>query len=311
VQTLAGPEHPPAAPIRGEGSTLLELLAVSLIWRTNFAVIKVTLEELSPSALNALRFPIASALLILVLWWRGRLGLPRRRDLWRVLGLGLLGNVVYQLLFIHGLKLTSAGNASLLLATVPVWTILLSSAAGHERPSPHVWMGILGTLGGMVLVVKGGHGVQLREGSLEGDLLMVAAAMGWAGYTVGSQTLIRDYGPLRTTMWTLTVGTVGLVALGWSEVRSLHLSSIPPLAWFGVVYAGVFALSIAYLLWYRGVQRLGSSRTAVYSNLVPIVALLVAWGWLGELPSAPQWGGAAVILGGISLTRMGGSRQKE
>jgi drug/metabolite transporter (DMT)-like permease len=310
VQILAGPERQPPAHLSGDRSTLFGLLGVSVIWGTNFAVIKVALEELSPGALNALRFPIASAVLLLLLWWRGRLGFPRRQDVWRVLGLGVLGNVLYQLLFIHGLNLTSAGNASLLLATVPVWTILLSSALGHERPSPLVWIGILGTMGGMVLVVIGGSGVELGGASLDGDLLMAAAALAWAGYTVGSRGLIREYGPLRTTSWTLAVGTVGLVALGWPDLSGLSWAAVSPLAWFGVVYAGVFALSVAYILWYRGVQRIGSSRTAAYSNLVPVVALLVAWGWLGEVPSQLQWVGAAVILGGISVTRMGTTQKR-
>ena len=307
MQTRAAPPPVGAGQHPADGTTLLGLLGVAVIWGTNFAVIKVALEDLSPEALNALRFPLASILLVGVLRIRGRLRFPEREDVAKLVGLGILGNVLYQLLFIHGLDLTSAGNASLLLATVPVWTILLSSVLGHERPSPLVWLGIVGTLAGMILVVLGGAGVELGGSSLEGDLLMAAAALGWAGYTVGSRGMIRKYGPLRTTTWTLSVGTIGLLLLGWPDLADLEWAAVSPVAWIGVVYAGVFALSIAYLLWYRGVQRIGSSRTAAYSNLVPVVALLVAWGWLGEVPSALQWIGAAIILGGISVTRMGTS----
>lgn len=307
MQTSASPPPRGAGHAPGDGMTLLGLLGVAVIWGTNFAVIKVALEELSPEALNALRFPLASVLLVLVLRYRGRLRLPERRDVARLIGLGILGNVIYQLLFIHGLDRTSAGNASLLLATVPVWTILLSSILGHERPSLLVWLGIVGTLAGMILVVLGGAGVELGGSSLEGDLLMAAAAVGWAGYTVGSRDMIRKYGPLRTTTWTLSVGTVGLLLLGASDLAALEFGAVSAVAWIGVVYAGVFALAVAYLLWYRGVQRIGSSRTAAYSNLVPVVALLVAWAWLGEVPSVLQWMGAAVILVGISVTRMGTS----
>lgn len=308
VQSRAAPPPEGAGHVPADGMTLLGLLGVAIIWGTNFAVIKVALEELSPEALNAFRFPLATVLLVLVLRYRGRLRFPDRGDLGKLVGLGVLGNVIYQLLFIHGLDLTSAGNASLLLATVPVWTILLSTLLGHERPSFLVWLGIMGTLAGMVLVVAGGAGVELGGSSLEGDLLMAAAALGWAGYTVGSRDMIRKYGPLRTTTWTLAVGAVGLVLLGIPDLAALEYRSVSATAWVGVVYAGVFALSVAYLLWYRGVQRIGSSRTAAYSNLVPVVALLVAWGWLGEVPSVLQWVGAAVILGGISVTRMGTSR---
>jgi drug/metabolite transporter (DMT)-like permease len=68
-------------------------------------------------------------------------------------------------------------------------------------------------------------------------------------------------------------------------------------------------VGIAYLLWYRGVQRLGNSRTAVYSNLVPVAALLTAWLWLHEVPTGLQIGGATVILAGISMARWGGARR--
>jgi len=295
--------------VPADRTTLLGLLVVALIWGGNFSVIKVALTELSPAALNALRFPLASALLVAILWARGRLQLPDRRDWAHVVAMGVLGNVVYQMLFIHGLDLTRAGNASLLLATVPAWTILLSSFLGHERPSPLVWAGILATMSGMVLVVSGGAGFQLGGASLTGDALMLASAVAWSGYTVGCRNLIRRYGPLRVTAWTLWVGTAGLLVLGLPDLLRTSLSGLSPTAWLGVVYAGALALSVAYVLWYRGVQRIGSSRTAAYSNLVPVVALVVAWIWLGEHPTLIQYAGAAVILGGISLARFGTSHQ--
>jgi drug/metabolite transporter (DMT)-like permease len=75
-----------------------------------------------------------------------------------------------------------------------------------------------------------------------------------------------------------------------------------------VAYAGILAIGLAYFLWYRGVQRIGNSRTAAYSNLTPVVALAVAWAWLGEAPGILQILGAGVVLGGLSLTRLGGER---
>jgi len=77
---------------------------------------------------------------------------PRRSDVLRLVALGIWGNVVYQFLFIFGVSETSAGNASLLLSTTPVWAALLSTAAGHERPGPRVWQGVSLAVLGMVLV---------------------------------------------------------------------------------------------------------------------------------------------------------------
>lgn len=280
------------------------LLALAVIWGANFSVIKVALEELAPLAFNALRFPLASLALLVLLRLRGPLRLPDRRDVPRVVVLGLVGNVLYQLLFIYGVDATTAGNASLLLATTPVWTILLSVGLGHERPPSRVWAGILATLAGMVLVVAGGEGVRVGGASLVGDLLMAAAAVGWSVYTVGAREPIHRYGALAVTAWTLWVGTIGVVLLGIPSLAALSPGRVSAVAWAGVAYSGILSISLAYLIWYTGVRRLGNARTSVYSNLVPVVALAVAWVWLGEVPSGLQLAGAAVVLGGITLARM-------
>lgn len=78
-----------------------------------------------------------------------------------------------------------------------------------------------------------------------------------------------------------------------------------------MVYSGLLSLALAYLLWYRGVQVLGNNRTAIYSNLVPVMALLTAWLWLGEVPTALQLGGAAIILAGLTTARFAQSSRSE
>ena len=116
-------------------TTDLALVFLAAIWGINFSVVKIVLEVFDPLSLNALRFPMAALALTLVT--RGAPGdlLPRREDWPRILTLGALGNVAYQLCFMFGLDWTDAGNASLLLSTTPVWTLILSPIAGHERAS--------------------------------------------------------------------------------------------------------------------------------------------------------------------------------
>ena len=278
---------------------------MAAIWGVNFSVLKVILRDLDPLALNALRFPLAS----LALWTLVRrlpgASRPKPADVVRVLVLGVLGNIAYQLCFIFGLDWTLAGNASLLLATTPIWTVVLSSAVGHERPGKWVFIGIIGTFAGMFLVIKGrGDALDFGNSSVRGDILMVMSAILWSIYTVGGRKLVREYGALRMTAWTLWAGTPFLVLLGVPALLGTDFGAVSTGAWLGVLYSGVMAIAIAYLLWYRGVQRLGNSRTAVYSNLVPVAALITAWVWLGEVPSGPQAAGAAVILAGLSVARL-------
>jgi drug/metabolite transporter (DMT)-like permease len=309
---LNNPAFAPATPPLTHATTDLGLLTMALIWGANFPLIKASLAELPPLAFNALRFPLAALTVFLVLRARGRIPWPQRVDIPRIVGLGIAGNVVYQGFFIFGLDATLAGNASILLATTPVWTLALSTLLGHERPGTPVWLGILGTLLGMILVVSGGNlSVDMGASTLGGDLLVVGAAVTWSVYSVGSRRMVHKYGSLPVTAWTLWVGSAGLVLMGLPSLFSSPVHRASPLAWAGVAYAGILAIGLAYILWYRGVQRIGNSRTAAYSNLTPVVALAVAWVWLGETPGSLQLAGAGVVLAGLSLTRLGGKRPAE
>ena len=304
-----GRRFAPATPPLNRSTTDLGLLLMALIWGVNFPLIKASLSELPPLAFNALRFPLAALTVLLILRVRGGISWPERKDWPRVVALGVFGNVVYQGFFIFGVDATFAGNASILLATTPVWTLALSTLRGHERPGPLVWIGIVTTLSGMFLVVLGGGmAVGVQSATLKGDLLMIGAAVTWSIYSVGSRGMIQKYGSIPVTAWTLWVGTLGLVILGLPTLLRVPLHQASPLAWVGVGYAGILAIGLAYILWYRGVQHIGNSRTAAYSNLTPVVALFVAWIWLSEVPKPLQILGALVVLGGLSLARLGRER---
>ncbi len=297
---------------RRDVTTDLGLLLIVLIWGVNFSVLKVLLREFEPLALNALRFPMAAvALWILVRRLDGS-SKPDPEDLLRIITLGLLGNVAYQLCFIFGVDSTFAGNASLLLATTPVWTLFLSSVAGHERPGVWVIIGVAGTLIGIFMVITGSRDTgTLASPTTRGDLLILIASMLWAMYTVGGRKPVTRYGALRVTAWTLWVATPIIFFMGLPGLMRTDLRSITPEAWIGVTYAGLLGIGLAYLLWYRAVERIGNNRTAVYSNLVPVAALITAWIWLGEVPTTLQLIGAAVILVGLTLARLAHSPENE
>lgn len=279
------------------------LLLMVAIWAVNFSFIKVALAEIPPFGFNALRFPLAALLLAMVLRTRGRLALPDRADRGRIVALGVIGNVLYQLLFIAGMARSRAGNASLLLTGSPVFTAMLSAALGHERVRTAAWTGIAATAAGIALVVGSGEGgFRFGTATLAGDLMLVAASAIWAFYTVGARDLIRKYGSVAVTAWTLWVGAALLLLIGIPDLIGMDRGP-SLLAWAGVLYAGVLGIGVAYLLWYSAVRVLGNTHTSAFSNLTPVLAILVAWVWLAEVPNAWQVVGAVVILGGISVVR--------
>ncbi|MDX1674919.1 MAG: DMT family transporter [Longimicrobiales bacterium] len=280
----------------------LGLLLLVGIWSVNFSVLKVGLDAFAPFAFNALRFPLAAAFVTGALLLRGPLPVPDRADLGRVLGLGVLGHVIYQLFFINGMALTRAGNGALMLATAPVFTTLLSRVAGHERVPTRAAAGIVATLAGVALVIGSGDGpLSFSSATVAGDLLVMASAVLWAVYTVGARNVVRKYGALAVMVWTLWIGATLLVLIGLPDLRRMEPTGPP--AWAAVVYAGVLGIGLAQVLWYRGVRLIGNTRTAVYQNVVPLGAIAVAWAWLDEVPNLGQLAGAVIVVSGVAAVR--------
>lgn len=284
----------------------LGLLAMVVIWGFNFSILKIGLESVDALGFNALRYPLASLMVFVVLRYRGAIPRPRREDVPRLITLGIVGNTLYQIFFILGLDRSRAGNASLLLAGAPVLTALFSAYSGHERLSPRVWGGVVAAFVGMALVVASGQGgLGLSLATITGDLLLISASVVWAVYTVGARDLIRRYGSVPVTAWTLWIGSIGIVLIGLPQVIRTDLTAIPIAGWASIAYAGVLGIGLAYLLWYQGVQIVGNTRTAAYSNLTPVLAVLIAWAWLGEVPTVWQAVGAVVIIVAVTVTRRG------
>ena len=301
-------ENQPVSTSSGEGrrfSPDLAIVLLVLIWGSNFSVVKSALSEFSPLAFNATRFVLASAVLAVLLSISGvRIRFPRQ-DAVRLVGLGLLGNVVYQGLFIYGIDGTRAGNAALMLSTVPLIVTVLSVGLKHETISRAGWAGVALSISGIVVILWGSsRGLSFGSDTMRGDLIMLGSALAWSVYTVLSSPYVQKYGTLPVTAFTMWIGTVGLVTISTPALLAQDWISISPGAWGGLVFSGAFSLALAYILWYYGIRHLGSSRTAVYSNTVPVVALLVAWLTLGEVPTLVQVAGTIMILGGIGLSRM-------
>jgi drug/metabolite transporter (DMT)-like permease len=297
--------HRPSSDTGGRFPPDLAIVLLVLIWGSNFSVVKAALSQFSPLAFNATRFILASTVLAAFLWARGTRPSFERRDVLRLVWLGILGNVLYQALFIFGIDATRAGNAALMLSTVPLIVTVFSVALKHEKISAAGWAGVFLSIGGIVLVLWGSsRGLHFDTDTLRGDVIMLLAALAWSVYTVLSSPYVQKYGTLPVTAFTMWIGTAGLAAISTPALLSQNWGTITVGAWGGLVFSGVLSIALAYILWYYGVRHLGSSRTAVYSNTVPIVALLVAWLTLGEVPTWTQVGGAIMILAGIGLARM-------
>src|SRR5690606_21479317 len=167
------------------------------------------------------------------------------------------------------------------------------------------WLGVFATFVGILLVVQASGGMSAGGATTTGALLMVAASASWAMFTVGARPLLARYGPTAVTAWTLWAGTAVLVAIGARQVMTLPAGVLTPAVWGAILYAGALSIGISYLIWYHAVSIIGNTRTATFSNAVPAVALFIAWIWLGEVPTAGELTGSAIIIAGVALAQSG------
>ena len=292
------------------------LLLMALIWGTNYSVIKAAFRELDPQAFNALRMVIASVAFLAVI---GTLQLRplhaaggiatifqtptrvSRRDVIELIVLGVIGHFLYQYFFIGGLALTTVANSSLLLAATPVVIALLSAALGQERVGLRHSIGALLSMAGIYVVI--GQNVTLHGRGVKGDLMMVAAVICWAIYTLGARRLVSRHSPVGVTGMSMAIGTLLYVPVMWPHVSRVSWSTLSVQAWLSTFYSAIFALGVAYTIWYAAVRQIGSARTSVYSNIIPLVAMATAVLFLGEPLTVTQAAGAATVLVGVALTR--------
>jgi drug/metabolite transporter (DMT)-like permease len=295
-------------PLKTTGGTFglidLMLLAMILIWGINFAVVKAALAEMTPLSFNSLRFLLASALTLLSLrLTEGDMGFARG-DWWRFLGLGLIGNTCYQLLFINGINHTTAGNSALLLATTPIFVSLIGAAFGIERVGKLAWVGVFLSLAGIFMVIVGsGKELGLAKETISGDILVLIGAAAWSVYTVLSKPMLSRYSALKLTALAMAAGTPFIVLFSIPQLLAQDWAVVSWRGWLGLFFSGSMAIALAYIIWNSGVSKVGGARTAVYSNLSPVIAAIFAWLTLGEAITIFMVVGAAMIFLGIYLTR--------
>lgn len=285
------------------GLTDLGLLTMALIWGINYSVVKYGLQVLQPMTFTAIR--LSSALVILALAAVLVRGIPRpsRHDTIALLALGLLGNGLYQYCFVRGLAETPVAVAALIIASSPAWIALISRLLGRERQTGRGWAGIALQLTGVTTVVLSTHALDAPTRALTGTLFIIACSILWSTYSVLLQPYTTRVHPLHLSAITLATGALFIVSVAMRDLLVLDFSTIKPSAWGAIAYSSIGAMIFAYLLYYRGIKVLGPTRTAMYGNLQPVVAIAVAWFMLHEAPGLWQWVGTALIMSGLLLSR--------
>jgi drug/metabolite transporter (DMT)-like permease len=289
------------------GRTDLLILLVIVLWAVNLSVIKIGLRSLSPHGFNAIRLGLAALAYAAVLVVRPKAQrLAKKGDGWKAAGLGLLGITFYQVFFIKAVSIMDASTASIVMGTSPIFIALLATAVGEERISVAGWTGIAISFGGFLLVVAGENGsLAFTWEAWRGAILILLSNVCWAGYTVFSKPVLERNSAFRLAAVGTIIGTAVYLPFAARDLAKVAWVQIPWQAWGAILYSGLVAIFLCFVIWYESVKEVGSAKTGVYSNLTPILAIFFAGVVLGERLAAVQAVGAAITLAGVYLTRSG------
>jgi drug/metabolite transporter (DMT)-like permease len=279
-------------------------LAVTVIlWASAFAGIRAGLEAYGPGQVALIRFLVAS--LVLAGYAAiARMRLPERQDLPAVFLAGFLAFTIYHVALNYGEVTVSAGSASVLIATAPVFTALLAVAFLGERLRALGWVGMALSFCGTALISLGeGEGLSLDPRAF----LILLAALATSVYLVFQKRYLEKYGALAFTTYAIWAGT--LLTLVFLPGLVSQVQTAPVGTTVAMVYLGVFPTAIAYVTNAYTFSRMAASRAVSFLYLIPPTAYLIAWLWLAEVPTLVSVVGGLVTLAGVVIVNTRGRRR--
>jgi len=275
-------------------------VAVTIVcWGSNFPTIRYVLQAYDPLAMSALRVYIG-ALVLAGVAGALRMPLPAWRD-WPLLALfGATGIAAATLTLNFGLHRISAGAGVLIIGTVPVMSALLARGFLAERLGGQAWAGIAVSFAGVGLIALGeGEGFRVNTGAL----FVLASAANQAFFYVFQKWLHGRYTPFQ-----ITCGSIWSAAVLLLPLAPHALASAVAAPWgqsLGVLYLGLFPTAIAFAAWNFALSRARAALVTSSMYAMPLLAISLAYLWLGEVPTLLTLTGGLAALGGVALLHMG------
>jgi O-acetylserine/cysteine efflux transporter len=224
---------------------------------------------------------------------------PTRRLLLTTLGIGLIGGTLYNVTLTEGTSMTSASNAALIMATSPVWGMLLAAGLGVEPLRATNVIGAVVSLVGVVIIL--GRGLEGGGSSLVGDLVVLAASVSFAAYIVLSRAQHSHYPPLTIAAYTIFLGGLAVFPFTPLELASWNWGSVSAAAWIAVGFMAIFSTALGYGIWQWGISRIGADRVLVYQYLITLTGVVSSVVVLHEGFGLTKVLGTAVLLAGVYL----------
>ncbi len=279
------------------------LTTAALVWGGSVVGQKWALLSFSAVETSVLRGMGALAILIPLWWWQeGKAVKFSGRDLaiFTALGFGVLGN---HLGVLFGLRYIGAAEVGIIIGASPAITALLSSILIRDLPFRAVWMGCAVSFAGVILVSGGDRTGISGDQPWLGGTLVVVALVSWALYSIGSRRTMDRFSPLTVNWTTLLISVLLQIPLLWADQKMAvaGIGAIPTSGWVALIYLVVFATALGQQAWLFGVQGIGPARAGIFTNLIPVTALVLSVLILGEAIGLREVIGIVLILAGVWL----------
>ena len=278
---------------------LIAVITTVIFWGSSYVAIRAALVDFSPGSIALLRYIIASVFIMPFYFGLSRRTRVRSHDLPGLFLLGAVGIGVYNVALNLGQVSVSSSMAGFIISQIPVVTILLATLFLKERLVLSGWIGLAVCIVGVcIIAVTVSQPGQFNHGVL---YLLVAAACGGA-YSVCQRPFLKHYKPVEVTAFAIWGGTIAM--LGWSHhlVLDLHSASMASICW--IVYLGIFPAVIAYSCWAYAMKHMPACKAASFLYWMPVVATILGWWLLGEVPELLSLLGGILALCGSMLIRV-------
>ncbi len=289
---------------RRDPKTWAAIIVALLLWAAAFAGIRAGLESYGPGQVALLRFGTASVALGIYAAF-SRMRLPAREDLPVIALAGFLGITVYHVALNFGEQTVMAAAAALIISSSPVFTALLSTVTLGERLSPLGWTGVFVSFAGVALISISAEGALTFN---VGALLILLAAVCTSLYMVVSKRPLRRYSGLEFTSYAIWAGTIPMLVFAPGLIEQFPTATTS--ATLSVLFLGIFPGAISYVLWSYALSRMPASSLAVFLNFQPVNAAIIAWIWLGEVPTTLTVVGGAIAIAGVILVQVKGQADR-
>jgi drug/metabolite transporter (DMT)-like permease len=290
----------------------VKLVLTAIFWGGTFVAGRIIALEAGPFSAACLRFVFASLFLV-ILTRRFEGSIPRlgRGQVLPAVLLGMTGVFAYNVLFFSGLRTVTAGRASLIIATNPVFISLCAAFFFRERLDGRKIVGILLSVTGAAAVISRGAPWQIMRGALGwGELAIFGCVLSWVAYSLIGKRIMKGLPPMAAVTYSCIIGAVALTIPAYVEGITSQMGGYSLEVWLAIIYLALFGSALGFSWYYQGIQAIGPSRAGVYINLVPVSAVFLAWLLLHETIHLSLIVGAVLVTVGVYLTNSG-NRQEE